>query len=243
MIMSKFRLLAATAGILAAATGASFAQTAVSATTDLNLRAGPGPQYPVVGTLGVDETATLDGCAQGSKWCQVTVDGQPAWAYSDYLTSEFTAGSRVIVTERPAEAVPVVEYRETAPATTTTTTTTTNAATQGGGAPGAAAGTIGGVVAGALIAGPIGAAIGGVAGATAGGVVGEAIQPTPAVREYVTTNQVEPVYLEGEVVVGAGVPETVQLQTVPDYEYRYAYINGQPVLIDPGTRRIVSVVR
>jgi uncharacterized protein YraI len=238
--MNKLRLLAATAGILAAATGASMAQTAVSATTDLNLRAGPGPQYPVIGTLGVDETATLDGCAQGSKWCQVTVKGEPAWAYSDYLTSEFTAGSRVVVTERPAEAVPVVEYRETAPATTTTTTT---AAGQGGGAPGAAAGTIGGVVAGALIGGPIGAAIGGVAGATAGGVVGEAIQPTPVVREYVTTNRVDPVYLEGEVVVGAGVPETVTLTPVPDYEYQYAYINGQPVLIDPSTRRIVSVVR
>jgi uncharacterized protein YcfJ len=145
------------------------------------------------------------------------------------------------VTERPAEAVPVVEYREAAPATTTTTTTTTGQG--GGGAPGAAAGVIGGVVAGALIGGPIGAAIGGVAGATAGGVVGETIQPTPVVREYVTTNRVDPVYLEGEVVVGAGVPETVQLQAVPDYEYRYAYINGQPVLIDPSTRRIVSIVR
>uniref|UniRef100_UPI002899F91A SH3 domain-containing protein n=1 Tax=Tianweitania sp. TaxID=2021634 RepID=UPI002899F91A len=153
--MTKLRLITATAGLLLAATGASLAQTAVSATTDLNLRAGPGPQYPVVGTLGVDETATLDGCAQGSKWCQVTVKGQPAWAYSDYLTSEFTSGSRVIVTERPAEAVPVVEYRETAPATTTTTTTTGKG---GGGAPGAAAGTIGGVVVGALIGGPVGAA-------------------------------------------------------------------------------------
>jgi uncharacterized protein YraI len=237
--MNKLRLLAATAGILAAATGASFAQTAVTATTDLNVRAGPGPQYPVVGVLNASETATLDGCAQGSKWCQITLNGQPGWAYSDYLTSEFTSGNRVVLTERPAEAVPTVEYRDTA--TTTTTTTTTTA--EGGGASGAAAGTITGVVAGALIGGPIGAAIGGVAGATAGGVVGEAVQPTPAVRQYVTTNQVDPVYLEGEVVVGAGVPETVQLREVPDYEYRYAYINGQPVLIDPNTRRIVSVVR
>ncbi|MBS9722297.1 DUF1236 domain-containing protein [Tianweitania sp. BSSL-BM11] len=240
--MSKFRLLAATATILAATAGASFAQTAVTATTDLNLRAGPGPQYPVIGTLGVDQQATLDGCAQGSKWCQLTVDGKPSWAYSDYLTSEFSTGNRVIVTERPAEAVPVVEYRETAPATTTTTTTTT-AGTGGGGAPGAAAGTIGGVVVGALIGGPVGAAIGGVAGAATGGVVGEAVQPTPVVREYVTTNRVDPVYLEGEVVVGAGLPENVALTPVPDYEYEYAYINGQPVLVDPSTRRIVSVVR
>ncbi len=238
--MKTFRLMAATAGLLSAVGGVASAQTMVTAATDLNVRAGPGPQYPVIGVIGANRQATLDGCAQGSKWCQVMVDGQPGWAYSDYLTSDFSGGSQVIVTERPADAVPVVEYQAPAETTTTTTTTTTG---KSGAAPGAAAGTIGGVVAGALIAGPIGAAIGGVAGATAGGVVGEVVEPTPVVREYVTTNQVDPVYLDGEVVVGAGVPDTVQLQPVPDYEYRYAYINGQPVLIDPNSRRIVSVVR
>ena len=62
-------------------------------------------------------------------------------------------------------------------------------------------------------------------------------------RTYVTTNQVEPVYLDGEVVVGAGLPETVELREIPDYEYRYVYVNGQPVLVEPSSRRIVYVVR
>ena len=53
----------------------------------------------------------------------------------------------------------------------------------------------------------------------------------------------DPVYLEGEVVVGAGLPETVQLRPVPDYEYNYVYVNGQPVLVEPQSRRIVYVVR
>ena len=43
--------------------------------------------------------------------------------------------------------------------------------------------------------------------------------------------------------VGAGVPESVKLTTVPDYEYRYVYVNGQPVLVDPQTRKIVYVDR
>lgn len=231
--MTKLPLLAATAGFLFAATGASLAQTAVTATTDLNVRAGPGPQYPVVGTIGANQQAMLDGCSSGSKWCQVTVNGQPGWAYSDYLAGSFSGGSQVVVTERPAEAVPVIEYNET--------TAATNA--QGGGTSGAAAGVATGVVAGAIIGGPVGAAIGGVVGATTGGVIGEAVAPTPVVREYVITNKVEPVYLEGEVVVGAGLPDTVTLNPVPDYEYEYAYVNGQPVLVDPGSRRIVSVVR
>ena len=49
--------------------------------------------------------------------------------------------------------------------------------------------------------------------------------------------------LEGEVVVGATVPESVTLSVVPDYDYRYVYINGQRALVDPGTRQIVYVIR
>jgi hypothetical protein len=63
------------------------------------------------------------------------------------------------------------------------------------------------------------------------------------VRTYVTSNQVDPVYLDGEVVVGASLPETVQLREIPDYEYRYVYVNGQPVLVEPQSRRIVYVMR
>ena len=44
-------------------------------------------------------------------------------------------------------------------------------------------------------------------------------------------------------MVGASLPETVTLAEVPDYEYRYVYVNGQPVLVEPQSRRIVYVVR
>jgi uncharacterized protein YcfJ len=131
--------------------------------------------------------------------------------------------------------VPVVTYE------TQTQDNDTDAAA-GGVATGAATGAI----AGALIGGPIGAAVGGIAGAAAGGVTGaavDAIDPPEQVRTYVTTNQVDPVYLEGEVVVGAGLPETVELREIPDYEYRYVYVNGQPVLVEPESRRIVYILR
>ncbi|TJU99032.1 MAG: DUF1236 domain-containing protein, partial [Mesorhizobium sp.] len=51
------------------------------------------------------------------------------------------------------------------------------------------------------------------------------------------------VYLEGEVVTGAVLPDTVELREIPDYNYRYVYVNNQPALVDPGTRRIVYVMR
>ncbi|RUW25072.1 DUF1236 domain-containing protein, partial [Mesorhizobium sp. M1A.F.Ca.IN.020.06.1.1] len=68
-------------------------------------------------------------------------------------------------------------------------------------------------------------------------------RPPAEVGTYVTTHRVEPVYLEGEVVTGAVLPDTVELREIPDYNYRYVYVNNQPALVDPGTRRIVYVMR
>ena len=210
-----------------ASSGVAMAQTAATATTDLNIRSGPGPQFSIIGVLNADESVDVNGCLEGSKWCRVTHGGGEGWAYSDYLTAD-VSGSAVVLTERYADVgVPAVTYEGDA----------------GGAASGAAGGAATGAVAGALIGGPIGAVVGGAVGAAAGGTAGAVIDPPGEVRTYVTSNQVEPVYLEGEVVVGAGLPETVELREIPDYEYRYVYVNGQPVLVDPGTRRIVYVVR
>jgi uncharacterized protein YraI len=67
--------------------------------------------------------------------------------------------------------------------------------------------------------------------------------PPETVRTYVTGHPIESTLLNGEVVIGAGVPETVTLMPVPGYSYDYAYINREPVLVAPSTRRIVYVYR
>lgn len=219
-----FTTVAATAILI---TGAAMAQSMVTAVTDLNIRSGPGPEYPVVGAIGADSSAQLDGCLDASKWCQVSYNGVQGWAYSDYLVGD-NAGVEVVVTDRPAEmSVPVVTYERDVDGATT------------GGVAGAATGAI----AGAIIGGPLGAAVGGIAGAAGGGAAGSIIDPTPEVRTYVESNRMDPVYLDGEVVVGASLPETVEVREIPDYEYRYVYVNGQAVLVEPETRRIVYVVR
>ena len=224
---AKF-LTAAAACALVTLSAPAMAQQNVSATTDLNVRAGPGPQYPVIGVIPVDGQAMLMGCAEASKWCQVSTDGVEGWAYSDYLIGD-NAGVEVVVTERPAEMqVPTVVYED---------------AGAEGGEVGGVTGAAAGAVAGAIVGGPIGAAVGGIAGAASGGIAGDIIDPAPPVRTYIEENPYDPVYLEGEVVVGASLPETVELYEVPDYEYRYVYVNGQPVLVEPDTRRIVYIVR
>ncbi|RUU27205.1 DUF1236 domain-containing protein [Mesorhizobium sp. M6A.T.Ce.TU.016.01.1.1] len=195
-------LLPAVAGALVAISGAALADTAVSAVADLNVRAGPGPQYPVIGTLAAGQSATLEGCIQNSKWCTIAEANGQGWIYSDYVTADF-GGNDVVLTRRPADAgIAIVE----APADMDYDDTYT----------------------GAIVAGePI-----------------EPIRRPPAeVRTYIDTNRLDPVYLEGEVVTGATLPDTVELREIPDYDYRYVYVNGQPALVDPGTRRIMYVER
>jgi uncharacterized protein YraI len=222
--MMRKTFLAAGAAFFALA-GVAAADQAVTSTTDLNVRAGPGPQYPVVGMIPGGGNATLDGCVKGSKWCMVAFQGGSGWVFSDYLTADMS-GSRVVVTERLAD-VPTVQYEDTGA--------------------GAAAGLTTGAIAGAIIGGPGGAIggaiIGGAAGGVAGGAIETAVSPPDTVRTYVRERQVDPVYLDGEVVVGAKLPESARLYEIPDYQYRYVYLNNQRVLVEPGSRRIVYVER
>jgi Protein of unknown function (DUF1236)/YMGG-like Gly-zipper len=103
---------------------------------------------------------------------------------------------------------------------------------------GAAVGAAGGAVAGAVAGGPVGALIGAAAGATAGAAIDAPPEP---VRTYVVGQEVPSVTLSGDLVVGAGLPEAVELREIPDYEYRLAVVNDRRVLVDPATRRIVYI--
>jgi len=198
-------LFPAVAGALAAMSGAALAETAVSAVTDLNVRAGPGPQYPVIGVLAAGQSATLEGCIANSKWCTIAEANGRGWVYSDYVSADF-GGNAVVLTRRPADAgIAIVEPPDDSDYSDSDT--------------------------GAIIsAEPVEPA--------------EPIARPPAeVGTYISTHRLDPVYLDGEVVTGATLPDTVELREIPDYNYRYVYVNNQPALVDPGTRRIVYVVR
>ena len=70
------------------------------------------------------------------------------------------------------------------------------------------------------------------------------IAPPPAdVQSFVVSHPLTPVYLNGEVVVGAGLPQSVPVAEVPGYDYQYAYVNSVPVLVEPSTRQVVYVYR
>ncbi|MGH6826807.1 DUF1236 domain-containing protein, partial [Methyloceanibacter sp.] len=74
------------------------------------------------------------------------------------------------------------------------------------------------------------------------GVV-EPVIPAPEVLSYVTQQVVQPVFVDGEVMVGATLPAAAPVYPIPASPYVYSYINGQRIVVEPGARRIVYVVR
>ncbi|WP_052715311.1 DUF1236 domain-containing protein [Paracoccus sp. 228] len=206
--------------------GAASAQVTATVATDLNVRSGPGVQHGVIGAIGAGDEVSVLGCIDSANWCQVSDDGLEGWAYGDYLNVK--AGDEVVslYPNRETVGVTIIE----APVEDPTT------------GQDAAVGGLGGAAMGALIGGPVGA----VAGLAIGGATGAAAaeEPTTEVTTYVTSNTVDPVYLDGEVVIGAGVPENVMIYEIPDQpDYRYAQINGQTVLVNPQDRQIMYIYR
>ena len=67
-----------------------------------------------------------------------------------------------------------------------------------------------------------------------------AVSPPQQVSAYVTEQNVDTVYVKGEVVVGAVVPENVPLYAVPESEYSFTRVNGHNVLID-NSRQVVHI--
>lgn len=195
---------------------AASAQTNANAYTDLNLRAGPGVEYEIVGVIPTATAVTVDGCLESSNWCRVAYGDVNGWASGDYLTAMVEAP---IYANRDRLAVGTVTYEKNPDAT------------------------VGGGLAGALAGGLVGGPVGAVVGAVVGMGVGNAATPEERVTTYVVQNPVDPIYLDGEVVVGAGIPETVTLAEVPDSPYYYAYVNGTRVLVEREQRRIVYIVR
>jgi len=223
----------------------AFAQVATgtaTVVTDLNLRVGPGPGYLVLTTIPANTAISVYGCVQDLSWCDVEWDGSRGWVYSAYLTYSGTVAAPLPapmpLTEVTVGLPPIVTYDGEAYFTQHYQTQTfyNNRAELLG-----AAGGVGvGAAIGAIIGGPIGAAV----GAGIGAAVGAAVVPPQTVVTYIQAQpQPQPVYLTGEVVIGAALPPTVTLNTIPDYAYGYAYVNGQIVLVDPTTRAIVYVMR
>jgi hypothetical protein len=68
------------------------------------------------------------------------------------------------------------------------------------------------------------------------------------IKEYVTKERVAPVTVRERITVGATLPADVELRSVPSdwgpsvSRYRYVYHDNRVVLVEPSSRKVVSVI-
>ncbi len=79
------------------------------------------------------------------------------------------------------------------------------------------------------------------------GVEGIAVDQRPAFREYIIRERVPDYTIPDRVIVGGVLPETgVTYYDIPQtfgvMPYRFTVVNGQTVLVEPRTRRVVQVI-
>ena len=206
--MPRTHAMIALASLVGAALLASPASAlnAFSPTGHLNVRSGPGFQYPVVGVMQQNVPAAITGCIQDYSWCSVAVGAVTGWASAPYLVTDAGGKPTNLQVSGAQLGIPIVVPTG-----------------------------VGAVVAtppvGAMVAVP-----------PTVGVV-EPILPAPEILSYVTQQAVEPVLVDGEVMIGATLPAAVPVYPIPASPYVYSYVNGQRVLVEPAARRIVYVVR
>lgn len=208
--MKRTHVMIGLASLVAAAlfTASAMAVVAVySPTGHLNVRSGPGFQYPVVAQMDANTRFPVTGCLQDYSWCSVVVGNTPGWASAPYLVTDAGGKPTNLQVSGAQLGIPIV----IAPATGAAVVATP----------------------------PVGAMV---PVAPAVGVVAPVI-PAPEVLSYVTQQVVQPVFVDGEVMVGATLPVAAPVYSIPASPYVYSYVNGVRVVVEPSARRIVYVVR
>jgi uncharacterized protein YraI len=189
------------------AAGQALAVTAYSPTGHLNVRSGPGFQFPVVNQIGQNVPAQIIGCVSDYSWCSVALpDGITGWASAPYLVTGATTPPKNLQVAGAALNIPVVVPTNTGSNVVATP--------------------------------PVGVMVG-----VPPTVVVAPIAPPPNVVTFVTQQTVAPVYVNGEVMVGAVLPVAAPTYDIPASPYDFTYVNGQRVLIEPTARKIVYVFR
>jgi uncharacterized protein YraI len=100
-------LMASVALGLATATPAS-AFTAFTSSKILNLRGGPGEEFPIIGVMERDVRVDVRGCVLDYTWCLVTVDGLVGWAFARSIVVDTEEGIIHVYEAADKGMVPIV---------------------------------------------------------------------------------------------------------------------------------------
>jgi uncharacterized protein YraI len=106
-------MVAGAAAIGLTAPSIGLAQEFVQTTSDLNLRAGPGTDQPVITTMPAGAEVELVQCPDPGAWCELNYAGTTGWASANFLTVDPMPTG---VIEEPPAAAPVEPQPAPAPA-------------------------------------------------------------------------------------------------------------------------------
>jgi len=79
-------------------------------TTDLNLRAGPGTEYPVVVVMRAGSPVYVHGCLDGWYWCDLTIGDYRGWASGSYIAYDYQSQRVPLVQYGPTLGVPIIAF-------------------------------------------------------------------------------------------------------------------------------------
>ncbi|MGR3795161.1 SH3 domain-containing protein [Vannielia sp. SX4] len=80
-------LLTGTIAALSLGAGAPGEAAPAFVAADLELRAGPGLDYAVVGTLAAQQSAEVEACVENGPWCRVRAGEETGWAHRGALSA------------------------------------------------------------------------------------------------------------------------------------------------------------
>lgn len=110
--MNKAKLLAAAACVAASlVAGNSYAYYDGFASANVNLRAGPGRDFPVIAKLTPNHPVRVNGCLSGRDWCEIEYGNLNGWVSTQFLQDDrrvFWAKSQ------PVTVVPTVVFEKDA---------------------------------------------------------------------------------------------------------------------------------
>jgi uncharacterized protein YraI len=97
-------------GVALALPVAAHAATAYT-NANVNMRAGPNPEFPLVATIPAGAPVYVNGCIAGYTWCDVTVNGYDrGWIYADYLSYPYQNQPVTIISGGPTLGLPIVTF-------------------------------------------------------------------------------------------------------------------------------------
>lgn len=103
------RLISAAAVLLLGTTASAMAYDGF-ATGNVNLRAGPDIDYPVVTTIPVGAALSIQGCTEGWEWCDVIFADMRGWVAGNYIQYEYNDRPVLLSGYGATIGIPIVSF-------------------------------------------------------------------------------------------------------------------------------------